>query len=340
MTPAISVVVPVYRVEQFLRRAIESVINQNFTDWELILVDDGSPDTCGAICDEYAKNDRRIHVIHKENGGLSSARNAGMKIAAGEFVYFLDSDDYIPSQALQALYERAKEYEADIVMAGHDRIAPGGRIYHDYEDWGASADTQAIRRGVILNELPNFAWGKLYRRSLWDDLWFPEGVLVEDLFSVAKTFYRAKKILLIPDALYFYSHENVGSIMNGLGTGYIRIRYGRFLGWREHERLAQKEEPEAVAVCSENAIHAAIRAISLNAGKNVLQNEEITEIYNYLIERKSNALKIGDRLVRYLAVHQMQTPLRWIGAAERALAERQQRRRCQKIYGKEEGQNE
>ena len=141
----LSIIVPVYRVADTLRRCVDSIISQSFSDWEMILVDDGSPDNCGAICDEYAEKDSRIRVIHQENGGLSDARNAGLKMAKGEFVTFVDSDDYIR----QDTYEQVMRYAADeedveiiefpiVVHAGHasqqelrfdDMIFPDARTY-------------------------------------------------------------------------------------------------------------------------------------------------------------------------------------------------------------------
>lgn len=121
----ISVIVPVYKVEKYLRRSIESVLNQTYTDLEIVLVDDGSPDQCGMICDEYAQKDSRIRVIHKENGGLSSARNAGIKIAKGEYITFLDSDDYIENDAYETLINVAANTDADVIEGGIKYIDHG-----------------------------------------------------------------------------------------------------------------------------------------------------------------------------------------------------------------------
>lgn len=123
--PTISVIVPVYKVEPYLRCCVDSILTQTFTDFELILVDDGSPDNCGAICDEYAEKDSRVHVIHKENGGLSSARNAGLEIANGDYVYFCDGDDYITETLLEDAIEFLPLY--DMVVFNYQKVDEAGR---------------------------------------------------------------------------------------------------------------------------------------------------------------------------------------------------------------------
>ena len=120
--PLVSVIVPVYKTEKFIHRCIDSVLNQTYSNWEMILVDDGSPDACGQICDSYAEKDGRIHVIHQENQGLSAARNAGIKICKGEWIYFLDSDDFIVEDALEKMIFFSKSGTYDIIMAGFSII--------------------------------------------------------------------------------------------------------------------------------------------------------------------------------------------------------------------------
>ena len=123
--PKVSIIVPVYKVGPYLAKCIDSILSQTLTDFELILVDDGSPDSCGEICDGYAKKDERIKVIHKQNGGLSSARNAGLDIAKGEYIGFVDSDDYIEHDMYEFLYKNSVQYDTDIACCG---------IRHHYGD--------------------------------------------------------------------------------------------------------------------------------------------------------------------------------------------------------------
>ena len=125
--PLVSVIVPVYKTEKFIHRCIDSVLNQTYSNWEMILVDDGSPDACGQICDSYAEKDGRIHVIHQENQGLSAARNAGIKICKGEWIYFLDSDDFIVEDALEKMIFFSKSGTYDIIMEARIAGLPDGK---------------------------------------------------------------------------------------------------------------------------------------------------------------------------------------------------------------------
>ena len=128
-----SIIVPIYKVENYLNQCVDSILGQTFQDFEIILVDDGSPDACPAICDEYAKKDSRIKVVHKENGGLSDARNAGIAVASGEYFIFIDSDDYIQPEMYEALYEAAVKHDADLVVSGISFV--GGNIFSQPEDY-------------------------------------------------------------------------------------------------------------------------------------------------------------------------------------------------------------
>ena len=127
-TPLISIIIPVYKVEPYLRKCLDSVVQQTYRNLEIILVDDGSPDSCGAICDEYATKDERITVIHQENKGLSAARNAGLDIATGDYIQFVDSDDWIEPDALATVLSIAEDHHVDIVCFGFNKHLPSGEI--------------------------------------------------------------------------------------------------------------------------------------------------------------------------------------------------------------------
>lgn len=206
--PLVSVIVPVYKVEKYLRNCLDSLVGQTLSNWEAILVDDGSPDRCGEICDEYAAKDSRFKVIHKENGGLSSARNAALPIAKGTFIFFLDSDDYLHCKALKSLCVIATEYDVDIVQCNFIRgeeskfpeIVESGYSYYDNHSIFTSFAAKII------------TWGKLYRRNVIEDIRFPVGLINEDDFTTWKFYYRAKRIM-VTDTPYYYYTVNSGSIM-------------------------------------------------------------------------------------------------------------------------------
>lgn len=328
----VSIVIPVYKVEKYLRRCLNSVIQQTYPAWEMILVDDGSPDRCGAICENYAARDGRIRVIHQKNNGLSAARNVGMKHCGGKYLLFVDSDDYLAADALEFLVRRAEEGPYDIVMAGHYRVEPDGSTPDQSVGWKESSDCSQIRRDILCNRLPNFAWGKLYLRSLWEGVLFPRGRLVEDLYAVACVFYAAESACVCKRPLYYYSHENVGSIMNRPDLdNYIRIRYGRFLGWREHEKLAAQMEPDCVTVCAAEALCAGVRALVLDTEKTALSEEDRAEIEHYVRMHQDVRISPRFRFLMHCVVHKDQRMLRLLGKLQRKIVQRQMQRRYEKL---------
>lgn len=169
--PKVSILVPIYNVEKYLRRCIDSVLAQGFTDYELILVDDGSPDGCPQICDEYAMRDARIRVVHKENGGLVSARLAGFQEARGEYLMFLDSDDYLLEGAVRCLYEEITKGGYDIVKGRDVQVSPSGQSYGiEYTNFyeGTLCGEEYIK-AYILGDVAPYLWGGIYRCSLFSE---------------------------------------------------------------------------------------------------------------------------------------------------------------------------
>lgn len=213
--PKISVIVPVYNVEKYLGRCIDSILNQTFRDFELILVDDGSPDKCGEICDDYAKKDDRIKVIHKKNGGLSDSRNVGIDIARGECISFIDSDDWIHADFLNTLYSNMKEDNVDIAVVGFHKewdnkkeqsIVFEKKVYFD----------KSVMNEFYSPEIPthvNIAWNKLYKKELFENIRYPVGRIHEDGFTTYKLFYNANGVSIASDDLYYY-YQRENSIMN------------------------------------------------------------------------------------------------------------------------------
>lgn len=221
METAISVIVPVYRVEKFLPQCIESVLNQTFTDFELILVDDGSPDRCPAICDEAAERDARVRVIHQANAGLSAARNAGIEAAHGAWLSFVDSDDYIAPQFYEKLYQTAQRTDADCVMCSVQNVDESGKPI----DSALMRVADEVKTGrEVLRKIGRddvtpylTAWNKLYRRKLFNTLRYPAGRQNEDVFVFAELFCQVQRAVCVAEPLYFY-RKRIGSIMNSAVT--------------------------------------------------------------------------------------------------------------------------
>ena len=204
--PTISVIVPVYKVEPYIHRCIDSILAQTYTDFELILVDDGSPDNCGRICDEYAGNDSRIHVIHQENGGLSAARNAGIDWAFANsdsaWLTFIDSDDWVHPEYLQRLHDAAVETNAAISICGY--VETHGEEPEIKEDnmipqlWTPEAFF------VEHNVNATIACAKLYRKKCFQTIRYPVGKIHEDEFVTYRILFAEKHVAVIPASLYYY----------------------------------------------------------------------------------------------------------------------------------------
>ena len=203
----ISIIVPIYRVEKYLRRCLDSILGQTFKDFELFLVDDGSPDKCGAICDEYAQRDSRIKVIHKENGGLSSARNVALDVATGDYVMFVDSDDWVePDFCMQAL-RMIDEHNVQVVAFGHCCVSVDQRKLYDRVTKCPRLveSSEAIRHLILRDDaICNYSWNKIYKRSLFENIRYPLGLLHEDDAVTYQLIAKAKKIYVSDVILYNY----------------------------------------------------------------------------------------------------------------------------------------
>lgn len=203
--PTVSVVVPVYKVERYLSFCVDSILEQTFKDFELILVDDGSPDNCGAICDGYVSKDNRVHVIHRENGGLSAARNSGvewaLKNSNSKWITFIDSDDWIESRYLESLLHTATSFKANVVIGTfvrkkeHKKITSSDIKTSEYpvEEYWMKDQTNAT-----------VAWGKLYKKSDFVEVRYPEGKIHEDQYTTYKILFRYEKVAVVETPILFY----------------------------------------------------------------------------------------------------------------------------------------
>lgn len=210
----ISVIVPIYNVEKYLHRCVDSILAQTFSDFELILVDDGSPDNCGKICDEYAEKDSRIHVIHKENGGLSSARNAGIdwtfENSDSKWITFIDSDDWVHPKYLEFLYDAATKTGLGVSICDFERTTgEATKIFDSYEK-NMVIGTEEFFCKKNVNAV--IACAKLFKKEDFIDIRFPLGKLHEDEFTTYKILFKYDKIAFVDAPLYFY-YVNQSSIM-------------------------------------------------------------------------------------------------------------------------------
>lgn len=202
--PKISIIVPVYKVEKYLHKCIDSILAQTLIDFELILINDGSPDRCGEICEEYEKSDPRVRVIHKKNGGISSARNAGLDIATGDYIGFVDSDDWIEPDMYEILYNECVKNECEIISCSsiihyHNKtVVNGGHplIIHNVKE-----AMEIMLKGALYDEV---VWTKLFKRSVLKELRFSVGIIYEDTDFTYKAIHRSKRTACIGVPKYHY----------------------------------------------------------------------------------------------------------------------------------------
>ena len=252
MGDKISVIVPIYKVEDYLHRCVDSIINQTYTNLEIILVDDGSPDNCSRICDEYAKKDSRIRVIHKKNGGLSDARNAGIDIATGEYIMFIDSDDFVDREMMKSMMRNMIHNNVDMVVCNIKYIYEdkevvkynqADRILDRYE-----AMEEYLRDGVV----QAVAWNKLYKKSLISDMRYKVGKTNEDEFFTYKVVDKTDKIYYNSRPFYNYIQRD-SSIMgnysinrlDGVEASYERLNFIK----ERYPDLYEKEKKTFINLC-------------------------------------------------------------------------------------------
>ena len=251
-TPFFSVIIPIYNVEPYLRECVDHVLAQSFRDLEVILVDDGSPDGCGGICDAYAQADPRVRVIHKPNGGLSDARNAGLRIAVGTYVLFLDSDDYWGDlSALERCHRELTEADctADLLIFQAKLFYPDGTVLPDNWDYPANFNSltsrEALRYMVSHGILPGSAWVNAIRRSylLEHELFFVVGIKSEDIEWLKRLHNHMPRYQYTDQAFYMYRKGRAGSITGSTSMDYLdqfREILSGFLTY--HYRDPQAEE--------------------------------------------------------------------------------------------------
>ena len=228
----ISIIIPVYKVEKYLEKCIQSLINQTYENLQIILVDDGSPDNCGKICDEYAKKDHRIEVIHKSNGGLSDARNKGLEIAKGEYIGFIDSDDYIESDMYEVLYNLLKQYNADVSICNFYTVSQGKISIKNADNGINEYNRIEILKEILLDKnIQSYAWNKLYKKELFDEIKYPVGKKYEDIGTTFYLLEKCNKVVVTGKPEYYYINRQ-DSIVNNVTettiTDYIELIMQRY----------------------------------------------------------------------------------------------------------------
>lgn len=290
--PLVTIIVPIYKVEKYLRRCIDSLLVQTYPNIEIILVEDGSPDRCGAICDEYAQKDSRIKVIHQENKGLAAARNAALDIAQGEYIMFVDSDDYVEPTFCEIPLKTALEQNADMVIFGYKRFINGK--FANIRVAGFTGPMTAVEtiRHFVLYDVPsiyNMVTNKLFHRSLFESIRFPEGFFFEDNEVSYRTAHIASRIYVIQDVLYIYMirNDSITGVLNKSATKQLmdrfKMRYGRLCFIKEH--YPELTDLQIVAL-AKDAVAAYMR-INGNSEKERAMRKELSD---FLMTNKETVL--------------------------------------------------
>lgn len=281
----ISVIVPIYKVEKYLENCVKSIQDQTYKNLEIILVDDGSPDSCPELCDRFAEVDERIKVIHKVNGGLSDARNAGIDMATGDYITFVDSDDFLLEDMIETLYCLSEKYDADFVMCkkmdcGDDDIIGTIVPPSDSSYIKVFEGREKMAAYLKTNQIETTAWKKLYKRYLLDELRFPKGKLHEDAFTTYKLVDIASKIVVTNKVGYVY-RNNPQSIMN---SGFSLNRLYSIEAKQEQLKFIEEKYPELRNFACAEVIYACNFCLREMAKKDFLE-KEIEEILQGLYRK-------------------------------------------------------
>lgn len=299
--PKLSIIVPVYKVEQYIHKCVDSILNQTFTDFELILVDDGSPDNCGVICNEYAQKDERVRVIHKENGGLSDARNFGLKEAKGKYVSFIDSDDWVDFDLYSDVVGYLEGNDLDVVCFDVYEVKGETIKHHNRYDENKIFSGEDALYKILTDEIDNSACDKVYKRILWENVRFPVGRCFEDVATTYKVFHKANKVGYYQRSYYYYVKRE-GSIVAGSFSAIKRYDY--FVGYKDRFEFAKKYCVNAIEKCKMFAVRAGISTITADVagcGKlNKVVKEELLKFLNDIgkvkfLNRKNKVLLWGAR---------------------------------------------
>lgn len=283
----VSIIVPIYKVEKYLNRCIESIVRQTYRDFELILVDDGSPDNCPQICDEWALRDERIRVIHKINEGVSSARNSGIDVAKGEFLYFVDGDDHIDTSLLSDMMAVFDRHDIDIAIFNVAVVDQKDQI---------KGTTESMEEGIIASgdallmlvdgKLNSYAWNKVYKRCVFENVRFPHGRNWEDVAVCYRLLLNSKMVYCCPRVYYYYLNRS-DSIVNNIGAKALQ---DIFIARTEMYDVLKDCCPKAAPKAFERAVLAASRLYDRSLWEQT-DEDILRQSSKFLSEHKAKILR-------------------------------------------------
>lgn len=285
----ISVIVPIYNVEKYLKRCVDSIINQTYKNLEIILVDDGSPDNCPKICDEYKKKDNRIKVIHKKNGGLSDARNVAIDIAQGQYLTFIDSDDYVESNYVEILYDTLKKYQVKLVIADNLIEYDNGKTIcnSSYTDYVLTEKETLEKMLWGERDLDNGAWTKLYDKSLFKCIRYPVGRWYEDTATTYKIFDKCDRIAIISFPIYHYLKRSDSITQCKFNEKKLEL----IISTKEMTDFVRNKYPELSTACNRKLLWSYLSTLSQLATSTEKNIKIKKELIKYIKKNQKDVLK-------------------------------------------------
>jgi len=287
MNELISIIVPVFNVENYIKRCIESLINQTYTNIEIILVDDGSTDKSKDICDEYSKKDKRIIVIHKKNGGLSDARNIGIEASKGNYISFVDSDDYVTNNYVEFLYTLIIDSNSDIAMGKHYIVYDKRIINTGSGNKLLLSPKEALEKILYSDDLDVSAWAKLYKKSLFENIKFPVGRLYEDSATTYKLIDSSKKITFYSVPIYYYIIRK-NSITN---YKFDNKKFDLILSTKEMRDYVVNKYPSLTGAAERRLMYAYLSTLTQLVRSNDNNKRKYDELIIYIKKNRKKILK-------------------------------------------------
>lgn len=285
----VSIIVPVYNVEKYIEKCILSLEKQTYKNYEIILVDDGSTDFSGKLCDEAANKNSNIRVVHKENGGLSDARNVGIENANGELLMFVDSDDWVCESFCQNAVDLIMNNNASIGIFGYFDWKSENEKSIISDDIEGTKSGQEVFASSIRGEIWDYAWNKIYRKELFDDIRFPRGMLFEDLGTIYKLFAKSDKVAFCKQPLYYYRRRDSSISANITEKGAIDI----YKHLRMQREFCKKQHPDYITFAQERVMESLLVACI----KNNIHRKEL-DCYEWMKEDLVNGTMLGKWTLR------------------------------------------
>ena len=295
MEELISVIVPVYNVEKYLDKCLNSIVNQTYKNIEIIVIDDGSTDECGIKCDEWQRRDNRIKVIHQENKGLSETRNTGIKNATGKYISFVDSDDYVDSQFIEKLYNTLRKTNSDISVCNYVHIKENKNVILTVTgNIKEYSNTEAIIEFLNENDIYNYLWNKLFKKDLFIEISFPEERVFEDIRTTYKLIAKSKKVSKIQDELYVYINRSTSIVQTQTTNRLVELIKSINVRYYDIEKLY----PNLNDINNMNRLKFIYRYFvkATNINWSVCNKNEMLEEYNFYRE---NYKKVKNIITQY-----------------------------------------